>query len=258
MKQIKIIFFDIDGTLIDIHAKRISERTKETLKNLKRNGIKICVATGRSPVTLPTFEDIEFDAYLTYNGSLCYNWSEIIYSNPISTGDVKKIIQNATDIARPVSIATKNKLVANGMDADLEEYYSFAHQKLVVSDNFFSVCEEEISQIMLGCREQDYDAILKGVENSKITAWWERAVDIIPANGGKGIGIQKILDYYGYDNSEAIAFGDGDNDIEMLQVVGTGVAMKNASLRLKAVADEICGHVVEDGIYYYCSQHRLI
>ena len=57
---------------------------------------------------------------------------------------------------------------------------------------------------------------------------------------------------------EAIAFGDGNNDIEMLQSVGTGVAMENASAQLKAVADDVCGHVVEDGIYHYCIQHGLI
>lgn len=83
-------------------------------------------------------------------------------------------------------------------------------------------------------------------------------MDIIPANSGKGIGIQNILDYYGFDKCEALAFGDGNNDIEMLQAVGTGVAMKNASPALKAIADEICGHVAEDGIYHYCLNHGLI
>ena len=88
--------------------------------------------------------------------------------------------------------------------------------------------------------------------------WWDRAVDIIPANGGKGIGIQKVLEYYHLDKSEALAFGDGNNDIEMLLSVGTGVAMGNASPQLKEVADEICKDVAEDGIYDYCLTHGLI
>ena len=111
---------------------------------------------------------------------------------------------------------------------------------------------------MLGCRETDYPAILDGVQGAKITAWWDRAVDIIPASGGKGMGIQKILDYYHLDRTEAMAFGDGNNDIEMLEAVGTGIAMENASDRLKAVADDICGHVARDGVYHYCLEHGLI
>ena len=81
---------------------------------------------------------------------------------------------------------------------------------------------------------------------------------MIPANCSKGRGIEKILEYYGLGREEAIAFGDGNNDIEMLQTVGTGVAMENSSPQLKAVASEVCGHVAEDGIYHYCLQNGLI
>lgn len=258
MKQIKIVFFDIDGTLFDMQTKRISEKTMEALKKLQVNGIKICVATGRPSISLPVFDGVEFDAYITFNGSLCYNQSEIIFSNPIAREDAKKIIQNATDIGRPVSVATKIRLASNGTDDDLEEYYSFAHQKVVIADDFDEVCKDEIYQIMMGCYPSDYDAILKDVKGAKITAWWSRAVDIIPASGGKGVGVQKILDYYGFHPSEALAFGDGNNDIEMLQAVGTGVAMGNASAELKEIADEVCGPVSEDGIYQYCKKECFI
>ena len=59
-------------------------------------------------------------------------------------------------------------------------------------------------------------------------------------------------------NEEALAFGDGGNDIEMLQTVGTGVAMGNALDHVKAIADDVCGHVAEDGIYHYCLEKGLI
>ena len=99
---------------------------------------------------------------------------------------------------------------------------------------------------------------MKDVCNAKIAAWWDRAVDIIPANGGKGIAIKKVLEHYRLDPEKAIAFGDGNNDIEMLQTVGTGIAMANASEQLKAVADKVCGHVAQDGIYHYCLEQGLI
>lgn len=111
---------------------------------------------------------------------------------------------------------------------------------------------------MLGCHKDEYDLIMKDVKDAKIAAWWDRAIDIIPLSGGKGVAINKILDYYQLTKEEAMAFGDGNNDIEMLEAVGRGVAMKNASLELKSIADDICDDVANDGIYSYCKAIGLI
>lgn len=258
MKQIKMIFFDIDGTLIDMETKKVSEKTMLALRTLREKGIKICLATGRSPVSLPDWKEIEFDAYLTFNGSLCYTPEHTIFSNAILPADVQQIIHNAKKMGRPVSIATKETLAANGFDRDLAEYYSFAHLSLTVSPEFEKISQQEIYQIMLGCGQQERQQILSGVTNGKIAAWWDRAIDIIPADGGKGVGVQKILSYFNIKKEEAMAFGDGNNDIEMLQAVGVGIAMENASSELKTVADEVCGHVRADGVYHYCVDHGLI
>ena len=258
MSKVKIIFFDIDGTLIDMTKKAISDKTVETLIRLKENGVKICIATGRAPGSVPKFEGVDFDAFLTFNGSYCYNSNDTILSTPIPKIDVEKMIENATKINRPVSIASKDRVVANGTDKDLSDYFGFAKQEVPVSDDFDEVLKDEIYQMMMGGRNDEYGDILKDVENARITAWWDRAVDIIPVNGGKGKGIEAILEYYGIDRSESMAFGDGGNDIEMLQTVGTGVAMGNALDNVKAIADEICGTSAEDGIYHYCLENGLI
>lgn len=256
--RIKIIFFDIDGTLVDTRKKYISPKMVEALNRLKRSKILICIATGRAPMELPQFDGVVFDAFLTYNGSLCYDQEQIIFRNPLSEDDVHTIIRNATALHRPLSLATKSRLAANGKDADLVEYFGFAKISVEVADDFNEVAQDEVYQIMLGCREQDHPQLMQGVHNAKVTSWWDRAVDIIPSNGGKGIGIEKVLEHYHLDKSEAMAFGDGNNDIEMLQTVGTGVAMANASDKLKKSADDICGDVRDDGIYDYLLAHHLI
>lgn len=256
--HVKIAFFDIDGTLIDMNTKVITEKMLYTLGQLRERGILICIATGRSPVGLPKFEGLTFDAYLTFNGACCYNEKEKIFSNPLRREDVQTILSNAAKMHRPVSIATADRLAANGRDRDLAEYYAFSKMKLEVAEDFEQAAREEIFQIMMGCRESEYGLILENTVNAKIAAWWDRAADIIPADGGKGVGVRKILEYYHIPREDAIAFGDGDNDMEMLEAVGTGVAMENASDRLKAAADDLCGHVAADGIYYYCVRRGLI
>ena len=95
MPQTKIVFFDIDGTLIDMQAKKITPKMLETLHRLQDRGIKICIATGRSPMVLPKIDGVAFDAYLTFNGSLCYDRKGVIFSNPIPHKDVVRFIQNA-------------------------------------------------------------------------------------------------------------------------------------------------------------------
>ena len=105
--------------------------------------------------------------------------------------------------------------------------------------------------------KKDYDKALEGTDSTKITAWWDRAVDIIPKNGGKGQGVREILSYYGFSKDEALAFGDGDNDIEMFENIN-GVAMANSSENLKKIAYDECKSVDDDGIYYYLKDKDII
>ena len=77
-------------------------------------------------------------------------------------------------------------------------------------------------------------------------------------NCGKGNAVNAVLKYYGFTKDEAIAFGDGKNDIEMLEAVGTGVAMGNAKDEVKSKANKICKSVEEDGVYCYCLENNLL
>lgn len=259
-KDIKIAFFDVDGTLVDMKKKVITPAMIETLKHLKENGIILCMATGRGPYLVPSFPGIDFDVFLSYNASYCYTKDEVIFSNPIPKEDVKAIVENASEIHRPVFLAGVEGGGANGCDKDLADYFAIARSKVNVLDNFDfeKLMDKKVYQMMVGCYKEEYADILRDVDGARITAWWTRAADITPANGNKGVGVRKILDYYHLDKENAIAFGDGTNDIEMLEAVGTGVAMGNATDDVKAVVDAICGHVAEDGIYHYCKEQGLI
>ena len=258
MIPVKIIFFDIDGTLVDPESGMVSDKTIFALTRLKERGIKICLSTGRAPSAVPDFGQLRFDAYCTYNGSLCYAGSEILHSNPIAAADVAQVIRNAAGIGRPVSVATRNRLAANGWDPDLADYYRLAKLELTVASDFDAACQEDVYQILSVCRRTDHAALLDGAQGVKIAVSWDRAVDVIPASGGKGVAIAKVLAYFGLDASQSMAFGDSQNDLEMLKSVGVGVAMGNATAQLKAVADDMCGTVSEDGIYHYCLSRGLI
>ena len=138
---------------------------------------------------------------------------------------------------RAAAISNEHFIVTNGTDKDLEQYFRFGNEILTIADNFDELCKDDIYQIMCSCRKEEYDQILEGTKENAVNA---------------------VLDYYGFSKEEAIAFGDGENDIEMLEAVGTGVAMGNARDTVKARAAAICRPVEEDGVYYYCLENNLI
>lgn len=258
MQDIKIIFFDIDGTLISLDKNDISAKTRKALSALKEKGIILVIASGRSPIQLPHFEGIDFDSFLTFNGSLCYNDKEQIFSNSLNRADVLKLIENAKAMDKPLGLASIDRYVADYLNDDLEEYFSFGSTMPDIVDDIGEfVRENDIYQMVMPIKKEEYETALAGTDKLKITAWWDMAVDIVPHDGGKGRSVEKILNYYGFDKNEALAFGDGDNDIEMFEQV-RGIAMENASENLKNISFETCKSVDADGIYYYLKDKGII
>lgn len=256
--MIKILFFDIDGTLLELGQKEMHQELVDALNLVQEKGIKIFLATGRAPLVVPKFHGIEFDGVLSFNGSYCYTNNELIYKNPMDKTDIQTLVDNAKKLNKAVTLAGINKMGCNFDDEVLEEYFMIANQHAHVIDEFNEFMDEEIYQMMVATTENQDELILENTTTLKVARWWHRACDIIPCNGGKDIGIQKILNYFNFNKDEAMAFGDGGNDISMLKYVGTGVAMGNAKDNVKAIADYITDSVQDDGIVSALKHFEII
>jgi Predicted hydrolases of the HAD superfamily len=167
MKDIKIIFFDIDGTLIAMDKDTISDKTLEALKRLQANGIKLCLATGRGPMLVPHFDGVEFDAFLTYNGSYCYDHEGTLYRNCIPSKDIETIVNNAVKIGRPVALATKDRMAANGKDQDLIDYYAFGNAEVEVAKDFRRSKKRNSLSSTNGCKERRISRYSKRCPSSR-------------------------------------------------------------------------------------------
>lgn len=260
IEDIRIAFFDVDGTLLPFRRREITEKTREALNALQASGVKIVVATGRAPAIVPTFEGVNFDAYLTFNGSYCYTAEgEVVFSNPIPRHAVRAVVENATVIGRPVVVSTVDDLAANGADDDMRAYLEIAGEPINIVEDLDAVIENnDVYQFSIGATPAEHLLLVAGVPEAEVVAWWDRAVDVIPARVGKGVGVRALLDYYGIQASQAIAFGDGHNDMSMLREVGCGVAMGNAQADVKAEADAIARSADDDGVYWYLKEYGLI
>lgn len=263
ISMIKAIFFDVDGTLLSFKTHAIPQSTLDALTALRARGIKLFVATGRSPQHIGGIKEMfDFDGYITVNGQYCFNKAEIIYQNPIDEEDVRSI----------VSHIDKSDIVCNFVELDCN-YYNRIDEKVrelnkiigETSPEFTRVedvsraLQNKIYQLSLFVDEdEEDDTVFRCLPNCRAVRWFRSFVDVIPANGGKSVGISNVLKHYGFSREESMAFGDGGNDIEMLEYAGVGVAMGNAKVEVQQIADYVTDHVDNDGIYKALVHYGII
>lgn len=160
MHKPKILFFDIDGTLIDMQKKCITPLMLSTLHKLQANGIRLAIATGRSPMTVPLeeFPGVQFDVFITFNGSYCYDKDRVLFASPIPTEDIRTLRRNAAALGRPMCLATESRLAANGADADLADYCAIAKIPVPIAEDFDALAAGKVYQIMIGGRARNMAA----------------------------------------------------------------------------------------------------
>ena len=147
-------------------------------------------------------------------------------------------------------------MYCNDHEELLDEYFKIASQSIHKIDDFKTYLQSSIYQMMAAIPETQEESLLQGTKHIQIVRWWPYACDMIPKEGGKGKAVEGILKAYGLKKEEAMAFGDGGNDIDMLKAVGCSVAMGNALQEVKV--DYITKSVEENGVVYALKHFKLI
>lgn len=256
--MIKAAFFDIDGTLFSHTIHAIPESTKRTVKLLREKGIKVFIATGRSlkETKRVPLGDMKFDGYVTLNGQICLDAEEnILFEAPIKGEDGAYLLDAFVNKKFPLAIVEKERIYINYIDDSVIRAQKSVNIPLLPIKEYQGA---PIYQFIGYMNWEETGKIAPKIPNCKITRWYEDGIDIISKDGGKDHGIRKILEVHGFTREESIAFGDSDNDLEMLEFTGIGVAMGNAVESVKEVADYVTSHIDEDGIWNACKHFELI
>ena len=247
--MIQAVFFDCDGTILSHKTTSVPQSTKTAFEELKKKGIKRVMATGRhtSELDVLPVAGLEFDAYLTLNGQLCLDGNRNIYSaDPIVGEDLDILLQ-----------IFNKKEVAIGLVEKDELYINIINDEVIKAQKAINTPVPEVKEydgkgiyaaIAFLDREHEY-LVKEKLLNCKITRWDSHALDIIYKNGGKVEGIKSYLKLNNINQSETMAFGDGENDMEMLKFVQTGIAMGNGDKEVKEIADYVTDDIDEGGIY---------
>lgn len=253
--DIRAVFFDVDGTLTSFTTHEVPSSTITALQRLRECGVLVFICTGRAPSQFEVVArmlPVEFDGIVAANGQYCFDAQGFLDTRPIDGDDVAVIVdwldRNPDVVATfsecdyvyfnritPAMEATWNQLGKTAPTRFVDDPHTrpFTHETFQISP--FITPEQEAELVGL-CRN------VTGVR------WHPDFTDMIPADGGKPRGIRCFMEHHGFSREQTMAFGDGGNDMEMLQFAGVGVAMGNANDEVKAVADYVTDDVDHDGV----------
>lgn len=244
----KILFFDVDGTLYN-SEKVLPASAKEALLEARRKGYELAIATGRAPFMIQSLlEELDINTYVTFNGQYVVYQGEVVYANGVEKEELAKIIAFGEARNEPVVFLDDERMVASvgGHDMVSESLNTLKYPYPELDSSYYM--QHDVYQTLIFMEEKDEHLYYETFPNVQFVRWHQYSCDILPKGGSKAAGIEKVLAKMGLTLEDAIAFGDGMNDIEMLEAVGTSVAMGNGHEKVKAVATHITDHVDADGL----------
>lgn len=258
--EIKAVFFDIDGTLVSFETHQVPQSTIEALDALRKKGIKVVIATGRPLHDINNLGDLEFDGYITANGAYCVTKDkELLHSNLISTESKEKLLEYLKINPFPCLFVTEGESFLNYIDEQVISINKMVNLPAPAIAPVERVLECDIFQIdaFIDAKEEKFliDNILTDCEGNR---WHPAFVDLNVKGNNKATGIEAFLKHYNIKQEQTMAFGDGGNDISMLEYVALGVAMGNANDEVKAKADFVTLSVDNQGISHALKHFDIV
>ena len=256
--MIKAAFFDVDGTLLSYKTKQVCPSARAAIAKLQEQGILCIVATGRHMIQLSKLPvaDIPFDGFVMLNGQLVLDKDQnVLFGVPIEGKAKEFLVEKFNDHTYPAVLVEQDQMYLNCVTDHVQEVNRrMSITPLPLSDYRGG----DIYQICAYLRPEDEHLIDPIREDCVLTSWHYGGKDIIAGGGGKMVGIKRYLELLGIKREEIIAFGDAENDLEMISYAGIGVAMGNGEEAVKAVADYVTADIDDDGIEKALKHFQLI
>lgn len=246
----KYIFLDLDGTIIDHESNDIPKSTVEAIRQAQDRGHELFICTGRIPALFNGVEKrLEIHNYIAANGRLVVLHDEVIRNEFMTESYVDEFVQYVYDRKIDVAFESSEAYVLNS------HFNSITNQFL---ETFHLDAGKAIRDYHKGHRvyqmnlmyKGDYSDLEKKFPYFHFSQANEYGLDVVEGDGMKEQGVKAVIEKLGIDLKDTIAFGDGYNDISMIEYVHIGIAMGNANDRLKEKADFVTDDVTKDGIYH--------
>lgn len=262
-----LALFDYDGTLVDEKAGVFQPtiKTREAIRTLQDNGYICALATGRarcySPVDL---SDLSFDAMITSNGATIHYGDKTIGDEGMPASDVEKVrIYCSKQGSNYILDSDKHCFVK---DLDEKSYLFFMNNFGIPKDAFVDAAKydenaHKITKITIVCNnQQQYEKMKAHFGKEYVISVHAKCLtfDLTRFGMNKGCGVTALIEELDIPFEHTIAFGDGDNDVEMLQSVKYGIAMTPHHQALNDATDLFTDSVSEEGIYIALKKLEVI
>ncbi len=275
--DIKLIALDMDGTTLQKDYMSISERTRIVLEKAIAKGIHVVPSTGRIlgqlPKSVMSIPGINYA--VTSNGAAVtnLNTNEVISSNYLGSGSVKKIMKTLTRRNLFCEVYYQGQSYGerryfdmigdrNELSADL---IAFIRSNAIAVDNVLDFTMENASKIekinipLLSDKNQrvlwQKFSQIHGVTLTKAIA---NNIEVNHRSANKGFGLKQLCQILKLEPRNVMAIGDSDNDLRMLEFAGLSVAMGNASEEIKAMANHVTLPFYEDGVAHAIEKYVLV
>ena len=259
----KLILCDIDGTIIDgsRNMKEISPKTKYAIKELSKDNY-VFIASGRCKGLLDQqILDLGANGYILCNGAYAEVEGKEICSSTFDQITVEKIIECSLKNNGFYVLESLHRMFVNDLAAPQFIKFLQGWGKCIEGFESRPILDGKYHIAMIGFSNEDdclkCEKDLQGyVTLARHNKFMSYDVNINGVN--KGCAAEKVMKYLNIDKNNSYCFGDGINDLEMLQAVGHGVMMANADDRLKKYNFEKTDDVLNDGFYRYLVDNKLI
>lgn len=247
--MVNAIFFDVDGTLLSHRTKCIPEKTMETLTELRKRGIKLFISTGRHYLELLKLPmgNFTFDGYITLNGQICLDSNgNMIYGTPFDKDITTELVHLFKQEYFPLAFVEEKRIYLNYINDTVREAQQSISTPVPEAACYENGMVYQTTAFFKREEESNFKSFLP--QGCKFARWSDNGVDIIARESGKVKGIQFFCEQYNMKQNEIMAFGDAENDIDMLLYAHIGIAMGNANAQVKKIADYVTTDIDDGGI----------
>jgi Cof subfamily protein (haloacid dehalogenase superfamily) len=275
MPSRRIVFLDIDGTIID-HSGRVPDASVDAIRRARQNGHLVLLSTGRSPLEIDDrLDEIGFDGAVTAAGAFAQVDGEWLVERLMSVEQATRMAEAFEQLGLDYTLQGRDEVYPTPGHRE-----RFRKMLPSYGADQSGNARKGLQRILDAPSEPKLDRIAKAVFAGDTLDSFHRVHEAlspdyavitgtIPRLGtasgevslpgvNKGTAILLLLDILGIDVADSLALGDNNNDLEMLAAVGTGIAMGNGTPEAKAAADEVTAAVDEDGLAHAFLRHGLI
>jgi Cof subfamily protein (haloacid dehalogenase superfamily) len=256
--EYKIVFFDVDGTITHHEDGTISDKTKEAIRTLINKGMKVVAATGRPLSMCKEIGELGIDTFITANGGYAKHNETVIHKVPINKRFLQEVVEFARNQNDGLSFYTEDFSMNGTQNSEILKALKetlFLNDYPVVNEQIY---DQEVYLMCLYANDEMVEKYIHTFPHLSFKRWHPFVLNVLQEEVSKSLAILNVLQYFGIDKSEAIAFGDGENDIDMLELVELGIAMENGNEKLKEVADFVTKKSSEDGIEFALRKYGII